>query len=535
MTPVVSSHQSPSGGLERRPTERGHASGSPLSAVDASTLHAARATSKLDHGDAARHLTAAVGAVIEAGEEGSPTHFELLHALGRACWRAGDRTAAADAFDDAWRLAELIGDADLRARAAIGGGFSCDFSGDAAAARAERCRAALDQMPAGDSATRARLLADLAASLAVEADGRTGQRAAAEAKEMAQRVGDPIATGYAMVAEQFHRQGPTALERRIADGREIVRIAARTGEHPLEVLGRFCLVGALLEAGDPAFEREIDAQAAVVRRLREPGYRRHDIWFRCMRSLLRGNLDEAEVLAQEGFDAAFAANDPDALAVYGGQVSVARWLQDRMAETVPTCELMWGEEPQRPLWPAILATARATAGDVDGATELLERIDVGAVPDDRHTLLTLSGVATTALAIGDRDRIEAASAALAPYGGRMVPIAMGVASWGPVDRDLGLLALAAGRVEPGIDHLEAAVDLATRLNARPWVAWAEIDLVTAEVQHGRVSSRTAPMLAHATTLATDVGMAGLVVRATGLRAAVRSRRPVSRSARSRGR
>ncbi len=34
-----------------------------------------------------------------------------------------------------------------------------------------------------------------------------------------------------------------------------------------------------------------DAQSAAVRRLRQPGYQRHELWFRCMRSLLDGKLE----------------------------------------------------------------------------------------------------------------------------------------------------------------------------------------------------------------------------------------------------
>jgi tetratricopeptide (TPR) repeat protein len=503
---------------ERAPGRR-HAL-SPFVAVDAATLAAAKATSRLDHAGAARHLARAVER-LEATDASPATRFELVHALGRAHWRAGERVAAADAFEVAWRLAEQIDDPDLLARAAIGGGFSCDFSGEAGLARAERCRTALRHLGEGDSAGKARLLADLAASLVVGADRAPAQHAAAEATAMARRTGDPLAIGYALVAEQFLNQGPSQLAGRIAAAREILAIADGTREHPLEVLGRFCLIGALLEAGDPALDTEIDAQTAAVRRLREPGYVRHEVWFRCMRSLLDGKLGDAERLAMEGFEAAAAASDPDAFTVYGGQIATARWMQARGDETAPPFEQMAQEEPHTPMWRAVLAAIRVRSGALGAATALLAGLDVAAVPDDRHTLLTWSAIGEAASAVGDRAKIADAYAALAPYGERMVPIAMGVASWGPVARQLGALALALGEAETAIGHFETALELATRLSATPWIAWSELDLVEACLRGNRVTPAAAGMVAHAAELASITGLGHLAERAAELAGRVR--------------
>jgi hypothetical protein len=380
---------------------------------------------------------------------------------------------------------------------------------------------ALQHLPDGDSAGKARLLADLAASLVVDSDRSPAQRAAAEATAMARRTGDPLAIGYALVAEQFLNQGPSQLADRMASAREILAIAAGTREHPLEVLGRFCLMGALLEAGDPALDTEIDAQTSAVRRLREPGYQRHEVWFRCMRALLDGRLGAVEDLAMEGFEAAAAASDPDAFTVYGGQIATARWMQGRGAETAPSFELMSAEEPHTPMWRAVLAAVRAWSGDLDAAAELLAGLRDDTVPDDRHTLLTWSAIGEAATVVGDRDRAADAHDALLPYDGRMVPIAMGVASWGPVARQLGQLALQLGDVHAAIGHFDAALDLATRLSATPWIAWCELDLVDAELRAGRTSAGAAGRIAHAAELASITGLGHLVERAARLAERVR--------------
>jgi hypothetical protein len=228
-----------------------------------------------------------------------------------------------------------------------------------------------------------------------------------------------------------------------------------------------------------------------------------------MRALLDGAFDEVERLALEGFDAAIEASDPDALIVYGGQVSTALWMQARGVETAPTFELMWQEEPNTPMWPAVLAAIRSREGDVVGAAELLAGITVDAVPDDRHALLAISAIGEAAAAVGDRAKTAAAYAALRPYGDRMVPIGMGIASWGPVARQLGLLALALGDGEAAITHYETGVEVARRLAASPWIAWCELELVDAEMRCGRVTAATTARLRHATELAEGPGLTHL--------------------------
>lgn len=505
--PVINGGRSASGGLTPS-TQR---------AIDRCALAASQATSTFAHADAAEHLDAAVRLLIDAGEAGTPTHFELLHSLGKARWRAGQREEATAVFDEAWQIAQLLGDVDRAARAALGGGFSCDFGGEAAATRAARCRRALDHLPHADGATRVRLMADLAASLAAQTDPQPARRAAAEALAMARVVGDPVALGYALVAVQFTNQSPTRLEGRIADAREILSIAASSGEHPLQVLGRFCLMGALLEAADPALHREADAQAETVRRLEEPGYRRHDVWFQCMRALLRGDVDEGERLAALGLEVGVAAGDPDALAVHGAQTSVARWIRGQTADSIPTYEAMRSYQPDHPMWTSVLAATHARTGRPELARPLLDEFELDDVPDDQYALLTLTTAADAACITHDARLIRPLYEALVPYAGRIAPVAMGVVCWGPVDRPLGLLAFERNDVEAGLDHLGRALAATERLGARPWIAEAALDMVHAQLQHGRVCPGTDELLGVGESLATSIGMPVLTARAAELR------------------
>jgi len=486
--------------------------------VEQRTLAASRATATFAHADAALQLTEAVRLLVQGGEAGTPTHFELLHALGRAHWRAGHRDQAVRAFDDAWSLAEQLDDPERAARAAVGGGFSCDFAGEAASARADRCRATLRRLPTGDGATRARLLAELAASLVVHSDRAEARRTAVEARDMARRVDDPVALGYALVAEQFTSQSPARLSERLDDAREIIALSKTTGERPLEVLGRFCLIGAMLEAADPMLDREISAQAAEVRHLNEPGYRRHDVWFECMRSLLRGRVGEANRLAKQGLELALAAGDPDAYSVYGGQAAVALWMQGRATETEEAYLAMRAAEPDTILWTAVLAGLYGMNGRPGDAAMMLDDICLRAVPRDQHTLLTWAAMTEGAIAARHRSMMGELREELELYAERITPVAMGVACWDPVARLLGVLSLALGDVDRGIAELQLAVEVCARVDARPWLAVASLELAEAQLRHGRTTAATPELIEQGSALASTIGIPRLIRLAADLRA-----------------
>jgi hypothetical protein len=91
----------------------------------------------------------------------------------------------------------------------------------------------------------------------------------------------------------------------------------------------------------------------------------------------------------------------------------------------------------------------------------------------------------------------------------MVPIGMGIASWGPVARQLGLLALALGDVDAALAHYATGVEVARRVRSDPWVAWCELELVDVETRCDRVSASTTERLRHATAIAAAPGLAHL--------------------------
>src|SRR5690606_10380682 len=151
---------------------------------------------------------------------------------GDALWREG-RTADADhAYEEAWKQATVLGDADSLARAVLRNGVEYYFADNARPTIPPRVGQALEAQPPGPSPTKARLLAELAAhhlGWTVE----VGRDLADEAVAMARCFDDPVALGNALIARQVTDLGPATLTRRVADGHEILACARDAADYRL--------------------------------------------------------------------------------------------------------------------------------------------------------------------------------------------------------------------------------------------------------------------------------------------------------------
>jgi DNA-binding SARP family transcriptional activator len=337
---------------------------------------------------------------------------------------------------------------------------------------------------------------------------------AADAVTIARRLDDPETLGVALVAQQLADLGPSTLNTRLGTSREIIALAERCGDDELAVRGQFLLMNALLEAGDV---RELDAallaQDRNVSSIAERRFARHTLWFRCMRATLDGRAAEAEQLATECLEIAQELHDPDGFGVYTGQYGVALWLQGRVTELTPVYVDLLRDEPDEPLWPAVLGWVTLTE-QPETARGLLELLPPPAeLPQGMHTLLNLFTMADIASAVGDDDLVAELRDVLLPFADRAVPIAMGAAFFGVVARPLGHLAVRLGRLDEGIAHFERAIRISARIGARPWLADAQIALAEVLVNAGRADDpRVSELLLEATAITETHELAVLTPR-----------------------
>ena len=94
-----------------------------------------------------------------------------------------------------------------------------------------------------------------------------------------------------------------------------------------------------------------------------------------------------------------------------------------------------------------------------------------------------------------------------PYAGR-VASDIYEGSAGAVDRALGILAAMVGRDSEAVAHLEAAIELNEQTGARPWAAYARVDLAEVLLDLGD-AARARDLLAEAQTTALALGMTAL--------------------------
>ncbi|WP_275562706.1 BTAD domain-containing putative transcriptional regulator [Streptomyces sp. 5-6(2022)] len=289
--------------------------------------------------------------------------------------------------------------------------------------------------PIGHDAMRARLLA----TIAVESRGgrsERGRQAARQAEEIARRLDDPGVLAFALngvFMQSFERAG--LAPRRDATGAELIALSARHGLVPFEVLGHLIRVQARSALGDFA---AADRHAAAAERLGE----RHErplvgaftAWYRALRLAATGPADEAAVEAAYR-NAAARLDGAGMPGLEHGLLPLALLcLRVERGRPAPTdADLDWG--PYAPWARPLVLLAQARRAEAAAALRT--------VPEPPRDLLLealwcLTGRA--AIAVGDRETIARAHAALTPAAAELAGAGSGLLTLGPVSRHLTDLA-----------------------------------------------------------------------------------------------
>ncbi|HTO01134.1 MAG TPA: AAA family ATPase [Microthrixaceae bacterium] len=508
------------GGDQTRMDERAHhllnaGPGRRDEAVAACIVAAKSATKALAHEDGAALYFSALEALADTTER-RQERLDLLMMLGESLWRSARSDEAAEVFEAGWHVATDLGDAKSLSRAALRSGISYYFVEFPEPEWRGRVETALAQQTEDESSSKAKLLAQLAALHLDEATDQDPRVLARRSLEMARRVADPQALGYALVATQVSDLGPRTLRQRISGANEILACARESHDYRLMLHGRFLLMGALLENGDVRrIDAELSEQYELVELLGEPRFTRFVLWFRAMRSLLDGDSDVAEELAEQCLTISESIGDPDRYAVYGGQLGVARWMQGRMDEVEALFLDLRAAEPEEPLWTAVMAWCWATQGQIAAARgALADMPDLSNIPRSLNWLITMSALAEAVAVVGDDEGAARVWSELLPYADRVVPIGMGAAAWGTVARPLGLLALRLGHIEEGLSHLNSAIEICARLGARPWLVEAQLELAGALIAHRTSDPQIRPLILEAAAAAEQLDLPRFIERAS---------------------
>jgi tetratricopeptide (TPR) repeat protein len=398
------------------------------------------------------------------GSDGDALRAEAWLGLGDARLRSGD-AAAAEAFAAAAAIGRAGGRPELIGRAALG--FGAGFGSFEVRLldrrQLELLEEAVTALP-GDSELRPLVLARLSVALSFVGSEERRLQLADEATGLSRRAGDRRALAAALAARCDVLAGPDHTAERLGAATEIVSLAQRNDDLPLELLGRRLRAVALLELRDLiAFDAEVAAYARAAERLSDPLYAWWAPQWRAMRAYADGKTEQAADLADQAraIGAAGSSSNAEILrAIVGVFVAVDR--RDAVELDAQWSHLL-GQHPE--LFEQAAAAAmvpfvdarfgrrdRVRAQLAGFGKDWLERL-----PRDQEWLAALAQLVVAGVAAGERAFVAYCYELLHPYAGLGVFEGAAAVDHGVADRFLALAAGYLGDREAARRHIDAAL------------------------------------------------------------------------------
>jgi class 3 adenylate cyclase len=381
---------------------------------------------------------------------------------------------------------------------------------------------ALERIGPERTARRAALLTAKSAEMYwVDNDVTESDRLVSEAIEIAREIDSPSTLAAGLQRKIFIPAGPDGPRIRLSLADEMVELGLSSGDREAVVRGHAYRLWSYLELGDmPAAEREMESYIRLAHELRMPEHTWYTAALRGMRALLDGDIEQAEILAQEGRRAGNRAEQAVAEQWYGIQMIQIRSMQGRAAELLPAVRDLAERFPGIPAWRGGQVTLAARSGDVELARRELDRLaadDFAVFPRDVNWFSAMSLVGEAIALADDTGHAESAYELLVPYEGLVIVVARAAACAGPVDRVLGLLAKLMGRLDDAERHLGNAVDTATRMNDRPGMALSGLALAETLLQRDQDNDRelALELLSDVLGTAREMGARWIADRALG--------------------
>jgi DNA-binding SARP family transcriptional activator/KaiC/GvpD/RAD55 family RecA-like ATPase len=466
------------------------------------------------------------GRALELLESGSPNEMQicdLLLALGKVELRAGRLDQAQQTFGRAADIARRTGATDRLALAALGFHGMYTAAGDVDRKRIDLLEEAEGALGSADTPLRARVLARLADSLLwLERD--RALELSGEALAMARRLGDTDAIREALGGRHAAMLHAAHLEERLRVSRERLELAAQAGHREAEAEAVRWYMADLCERGEVRAAKEQYARLAeLARELRQPQYSSYVSHWACVFAQLHGRLDEAERLADEGYELTKRAGARDAeMTRLLKRFSIYRE-QRRVPELRPAVERFVADAPGLQAWRALGALMDAETGDMGKARAQLDRLvadGAAAIPHDVVWLYGVAALAETSALLGDAGEPAAVIyPLLLPYARQCVQVGM-IVFWGSASRFLGLAATARRDWDAADRDFSVAETRNEEIGSGPLVARTLVDHADMLLRRGaRADSDAASrLLARATSLAEPLGMVTVCRRAARLQA-----------------
>ncbi|MDX6583212.1 MAG: eukaryotic-like serine/threonine-protein kinase [Solirubrobacterales bacterium] len=499
-------------------------------AVDYATRAAATASRRLAYEDAAVLYEKALEALELERKPDLDRRLGLLLDLGTAQTRASRVGDARATLDRAARLARELGRTDQMAQAVLGMTL-LSVAGVVDDRLIELLNESLEAVGEQDSPLRSQLISGLAQELYWTDPAGRSDDLGLQALEMARRLGDSQSLAFALIRRQF--TGAVGLEetrRRLRESNEMHDLGKRLGDRELELRAHVYRLRNRLELGEM---HEVDADLAAFERLanelRQPTHLWHVPGLKAMRALIDGRFDDAERLIAEALEAGTRAEEPVSAQFQGTQIALLRRLRRSEADVAELGNLVAGladladRFPAIPAWRCSLAATHAELGHENETRAVFETLaadDFADLPLDAQWAISLCLLAEAAVFLDDVPRARLLYEHLLPYDGLNVIAGRAAASYGPVARILGLLAVTDGRLDDAERHFTDALAMSERMGDRPFSAQARLGLAQMLLARGGADGdrqRALDLLAKALESAQEIGMHRLLNEALAAR------------------
>jgi tetratricopeptide (TPR) repeat protein len=442
--------------------------------------------------------------------------------------RAGEWKEVETTAQEAAEIARKLGTPERLARAAyIFGGGTLYYSAEVNPVEVALLEEALAALGEQDTVLRARLLSRLSWVLTPTPDSQERRVALAdEAVSAAGNAGDPGALALALFSREYALAESASIDDRLSVAADVVRLAEEAGDTNLIVFGHFLrLAGHLIRGDIAAIEGEMDALMRLARELRQPGTSWYVERTRPLQSLWEGKFEEAEKLALQA--AAMVPEslraDPEALSVPPTQIFAIRREQGRLGELEGAVAGFVTLYPEVPFLRAALAFLYSEIGREVEARNQFELLAASGFDELRRDQWSLALLSETCAVLGDTNRALLLYELLRPLIGRNLfagpPIGQ-FAFLGCASRTLGLLATTLERWSDAQQYFEDALNVHSRMRARPWVAHTQHDyakMLLARDEPGD-RDRALALLEEAFGVARELGMKSLEAKTSALKA-----------------
>lgn len=436
----------------------------------------------VDRDDAAHRASSLVGLA------------QALH-LQRRREEAEDRLEEAVALARAERLPVELGEAAVALSGRAGRGASLRLSDlEQAELLAEALRA-MEQLPTTTvhaelvrrEQLAARLEVELALALALTEPLELRTALLDSARTRAERMDPPDAhlTARVLLGGRSANLDPALLGTRLADLDRVLAMAPGTRTVDTTLTAHTYRHEDLLRLGRRAdARRELDTATALARALEHPYWSWATATWAALEAIIDGDLDLAEsrTLAAVSMP---GADEVGALACLGVNLVNIRLFQGRSGEVVDLLAQAADDHPEIPCYRAVLALCAVADGNLTvgaAAYDAFRTTGFDAIPHDTNRLLALAVLADAAVQLGDNGSAAELRQLLLPHAGHQVLLNCyggGGAFWGPVDHQLGRLALLVDDRDAADTWLRAARDAAIAIGSP--LALARIDADAARV------------------------------------------------------